>query len=114
MLEQLPKLLTKGEEMAEDLEENLMQNAVEHGGEDVTVTVGDLDDGFYIEDNRSGIPNDKRNIVFDVGYSTMTDGTGFGLSIVKQVADAHGWNIRVTDRSDGGTRFGFTSIEFAA
>ncbi|MFC3478881.1 sensor histidine kinase [Halobacterium litoreum] len=37
---------------------NLLRNAVEHGGEGVTVTVGDLDDceGFYVADDGSGIP----------------------------------------------------------
>ncbi len=77
-----------------------MRNAVEHGGEDVTVTVGELDDGFYVEDDGPGIPENARDNVFDVGYSTTEDGTGFGLSIVKQVADAHGWTIRVTDGSE--------------
>ena len=85
--------------------ENLIRNAVEHGGEDVTVTVRELDDGFYVEDDGSGIPENARDDVFDVGYSTAEDGTGFGLSIVNQVVDAHGWTIRVTDGSEGGARF---------
>lgn len=85
--------------------ENLIRNAVEHGGEDVTVTVGELDDGFYIEDDGAGIPENKQPEVFEVGYSTATNGTGFGLSIVQQVANAHGWNVRVTNSSEGGARF---------
>jgi signal transduction histidine kinase len=52
--------------------------------------------------------------VFEAGYSTTEDGTGFGLNIVKQVADTHGWNVRVTDGSDGGARFEITGVEFAA
>lgn len=48
------------------------------------------------------------------GYSTAEDGTGFGLSIVKQVAQAHGWDVCVTDCSDGGARFEITGIEFTA
>lgn len=89
----------------QQLFENLMRNAVEHGGEDVTVTVGELEDGFYLEDDGPGIPEAERDNVFDLGYSTAEDGTGLGLSIVKQVADAHGWTIRVTDGSEGGARF---------
>lgn len=69
--------------------ENLMRNAVEHGEEDVTVTVGRLEDGFYVEDDGPGIPTEPRDGVFGAGYSTFMDGTGFGLSIVKQVAEAH-------------------------
>ena len=29
--------------------ENLIRNAIEHGGEGVTVTFGELDDGIYVE-----------------------------------------------------------------
>lgn len=93
--------------------ENLIRNGVEHGGEDVVITVGELSDGFLIEDDGSGISKAKRDEVFDAGYSTAEDGTGFGLRIVKQVADAHGWEIGLTDGTDSGARFEITSIEFA-
>ncbi|MFB6176729.1 MAG: GAF domain-containing protein, partial [Halobaculum sp.] len=94
--------------------ENLIRNAVEHGGEDVTVTVGELDDGFYIEDDGPGIPEGARDDLFEVGYSTTEDGTGFGLSIAKQVADAHGWTIGVTDGSEDGARFEIRNVEIVA
>jgi signal transduction histidine kinase len=45
--------------------------------------------------------------VFEPGYTTAEAGTGFGLSIVKQVADSHGWSLCVTDGTDGGARFEF-------
>jgi signal transduction histidine kinase len=93
--------------------ENLYRNAVEHAGEDVSVSVGDSDDGFYVEDDGSGIPEGDRGEIFAAGYSTASDGTGFGLSIVKQIVDAHGWTIRVTDGSEGGTRFEIAGVEFA-
>ena len=94
--------------------ENLFRNSVEHGGADVTVTVGELDDGFYIEDDGPGIPDDERDDVFEAGYSRSTGGTGFGLSIVEQVVNAHDWQLRITDGSDGGARFEITGVEFAA
>jgi len=97
----------------QQLLENLTRNAVEHGGEDMTVTIGALDDGFYVEDDASGIPETERDTVFEAGYSTSDEGTGFGLAIVKQIADAHGWEIRVTDGSDGGARLEITGVEFA-
>ncbi|WP_336337959.1 PAS domain S-box protein [Haloarcula brevis] len=93
--------------------ENLVRNAVEHGGDDVTVTVGDLDGGFYVADDGPGIPGPDRGDVFEAGYTTAADGTGFGLSIVKQVADAHGWTVRVVDGPDGGARFEFTGVDTA-
>jgi signal transduction histidine kinase len=92
--------------------ENLFRNAVEHGGGDVTVSVGDLPDGFYVADDGPGIPETDREVVFEAGYSTSPDGTGFGLAIVEQVAQAHGWSVRVTAAPDGGTRFEITGVEF--
>ena len=85
--------------------ENLFRNAIEHGGSTVTVTVGSLDDGFYIEDNCPGIHEEHRDNIFDLGYSTNEAGTGFGLGIVKEIVEAHGWTIHVTEGGEGGARF---------
>ncbi|WP_436903503.1 PAS domain S-box protein [Halovenus halobia] len=94
--------------------ENLFSNAVAHGGDDVTVTIGSIDSGgFYIEDDGPGVPEDARDRLFEAGYSTTTDGTGFGLNIVQAIADAHGWTIAVTDSDAGGARFEITGVEFA-
>jgi len=85
--------------------ENLVRNAVEHGGADTTVTVGEMDDGFYVANDGPGIPGDRRDDVFDPGYSTTEEGTGLGLNIVQEIASAHGWDVRVTDSDAGGARF---------
>jgi PAS domain S-box-containing protein len=95
----------------QELLENLLRNAVEHGGSDVTVTIGDCTDGFYVADNGPGIPAVDREEVFDRGYSTAEGGTGFGLSIVAEIADAHGWDVTVTDSEAGGARFEITGVE---
>lgn len=97
----------------QQLLENLFRNAVEHVGNDVSITVGDLNDGFYIEDDGPGIPEQNHDEIFTMGYSTATNGTGLGLSIVNQLVDAHGWTIRVTDGTEGGARFEITDVEFA-
>jgi PAS domain S-box-containing protein len=84
---------------------NLVRNGVEHGGEDVTVTVGDLDDGFYVADDGAGVPDAVRDDVFDDGVTTTEDGTGLGLAIVEDVANAHGWTVTVGESAEGGARF---------
>jgi signal transduction histidine kinase len=89
--------------------ENLFRNAVEHGGEDVTVTIGDLPDGFYVEDDGPGIADEDRDQIFEMGYTTG-QGTGFGLNIVERIATAHGWQVEATEGNDGGARFEFTDI----
>ncbi|NHX36473.1 MULTISPECIES: PAS domain S-box protein [Halolamina] len=86
--------------------ENLFRNAVEHGGSDVNVRVGSHGErGIYVEDDGPGVPVDEREAVFEVGYSSATDGTGFGLTIIKRIVEAHGWELSVTDGVEGGARF---------
>lgn len=91
--------------------ENLMRNAVEHSESSVTVTIGDLEDGFYVADDGPGIPETEREDVFEPGYSTTDVGTGFGLNIVAEIADAHDWDVRIRDADGGGTRLEFTNVE---
>jgi PAS domain S-box-containing protein len=93
--------------------ENLLRNAIEYSDAGVTVVVGDLEDGFYIEDDGPGIPPGSREQVFEWGFSTAAEGTGIGLAIVAQIAEAHGWQIRITDGTLGGTRFEVTGVETA-
>ncbi|GGJ06855.1 hypothetical protein GCM10008995_15940 [Halobellus salinus] len=87
-------------------------DAIGRGGDAVTITVGEFNDGIYVADNGSGIPVDEREAVFETGYSGSEGGTGFGLSIVAEIVEAHGWGIRVTDGADGGARFEITGVEF--
>ena len=97
----------------QQLLENLFRNAIEHGGGDVTVEVGDLDGGFYVADDGSGLPGPGADRLFESGFSTTDGGTGFGLSIVEGIAEAHGWRVRATDADGGGARFEVTGVEFA-
>jgi signal transduction histidine kinase len=98
----------------QQLLENVMRNAVEHGGEDVTVTVGELADGFSVADDGAGIPESERARVFEKGFSTASDGTGFGLYIVAELADRHGWTVRVSESENGGARFEITGVDLVS
>jgi PAS domain S-box-containing protein len=92
--------------------ENLLRNAIEHTDQDVTITIGQVEDGFYIADDGDGIPGDKREDVFKLGYTGIGQNTGFGLSIVSDIIEAHGWNIHVTESAEGGARFEITGVKF--
>lgn len=94
--------------------ENLFTNAVEYGDSAITIRVGLLDDGVYVEDDGPGIPAADRDQVFEWGYSSSDERTGIGLSIVEQIVEAHGWTIAVTESDDGGARFEITGVEFAS
>ncbi|WP_435334362.1 sensor histidine kinase [Haloarchaeobius sp. TZWWS8] len=81
---------------------------------DVSVRVGSLPEGFYVADDGPGIPPADRERVFEDGYSTSEDGSGLGLGIVREIADAHGWTLTVTSSADGGARFEVRGVELAA
>lgn len=91
--------------------EHLLRTAVQHAGPSVTIEVGDITDGFYIEDDGSGVPDEGGDDVFDQGNSALDEGNGTGLSVVRNIARAHGWQVRVSQRPAGGTRFEFRGVE---
>jgi signal transduction histidine kinase len=90
--------------------ENLLRNAIEHGGDGVSVRVGTTADGFYLEDDGPGIDPGDREDVFEVGYTTSSMGTGLGLNIVAEIADSHEWTVAVDESDDGGARFEFSGV----
>jgi signal transduction histidine kinase len=77
----------------------------------VSTTVGTFEEGFYVADDGPGIPAPDREAIFEQGYSTDSEGTGIGLSIVRRIVEAHGWRIEVTDSDAGGARFEFWTDE---
>jgi PAS domain S-box-containing protein len=105
-----------------ELFENVFRNAVKHGergsGEQTTgqtgvsVRVGPLSNGIYIEDDGPGIPPELGDEVFDHGVTTARDGSGYGLSIVRTIVNAHGWDLSLGTAETGGARFEITGIEF--
>ncbi|MFB6362023.1 MAG: histidine kinase N-terminal 7TM domain-containing protein [Halobacteriales archaeon] len=110
--------------------ENLIRNTIEHGapeaatsgdgaatgrsdgdGGQVSVTLGRHADGFYIEDNGSGVPKANREQVFEYEFTTAADGTGFGLALVEEIARAHGWSVAMSEGSQGGARVVFGGVQ---
>ncbi len=101
---------------------NLFRNGVEHGstgrdgetggaGDELTIEVGSLEKGFYVEDDGSGFGSTDPERLFESGYTTDAEGTGFGLAIVRQVVEAHEWTVHATDADAGGARFEITGVE---
>ncbi|WP_234972357.1 sensor histidine kinase [Halobaculum gomorrense] len=102
-----PCTVTGDRSQLQSLFENLFRNAVGHGGEGVTVRVGPLDTGFYVEDTGEGIAPERRDAVFEHGFTTGYGGSGIGLTIVNRIADAHGWTASLAESVEGGARFEF-------
>ena len=93
--------------------ENLFWNAMDHGPTDVTIRLGLLDQasGFFVADNGSGISSEDRKRVLQPGHTTTATGTGYGLAIVTEIAEAHEWTIQVKSDPTGGARFEFHHVE---
>lgn len=91
---------------------NLFRNAIDHGGSVSTITVGLDEDGngIYVEDDGVGFGDTDLERLFEAGYTTADHGTGFGLAIVKQIADAHGWTVEATSSAAGGARLELRDI----
>jgi SAM-dependent methyltransferase len=86
--------------------------STEHGApgeraDSLEVRVGELRNraGFFVADDGTGIPRPVRDRVFEPGFSTSDDGTGLGLSIVRRIVEAHGWEVDLTESETGGARF---------
>ena len=90
--------------------ENLFRNAVEHAGPAVAVTVAATPEGFAVADDGPGVPEADRERVFESGVTDAADGTGFGLAIVRAIAESHGWTASVTRGAEGGARFEFDVV----
>jgi signal transduction histidine kinase len=88
---------------------NLLKNAREAqpGGGRVSVSLAADDGGVVVRvrDEGPGIPDDQRQRMFDLFYTTKTGGTGLGLPLSQQIVVAHGGVIRCDSTPGAGTVF---------
>jgi PAS domain S-box-containing protein len=91
--------------------ENCYRNSVAHVGGDVAVTVERTAHGLAVADDGPGLPVTDASRAFEQGFTTVEGGTGFGLAIVEDIAEAHGWTVRVDPTHDG-ARFVFEGVEW--
>jgi signal transduction histidine kinase len=97
---------------------NLVENAVKYSPRGTTIDVGQAEvDGtvkIWVADRGPGIPKNEKPRVFDQFYRVQrpgTDsiaGTGLGLFIVRQLAEAQGGSVAIDDRVGGGSIFTVT------
>lgn len=92
---------------------NLVDNALKFSP-DGTVTVEVRTDGVTVHDEGPGVPEHELTLIFDRFHRADTSrdvtGSGLGLSIVKQVAEAHGGTVHAANRPTGGASVGFTVV----
>jgi len=85
---------------------NLLKNAAESGSahEDITVSVREERDGFEIEvaDRGSGLSESTLRDALLPFYSTKATGTGLGLTLCREIIEAHGGRLSIANRPGGG------------
>lgn len=106
-----PVLVTGNTDALGDAIRNLVENAIAHSppGQEVTVGV-DTAGAVWVVDQGPGVPLEDRDRIFERFWRSRerrgaSAGAGLGLSIVAEIARAHGGTITVMDAPQGGARF---------
>jgi two-component system nitrogen regulation sensor histidine kinase NtrY len=94
------------EKQLEQVMINLLKNAGESGSpaDQITVSVRDEAPGFVVEvaDRGSGLSEEVLRDALLPFYSTKPAGMGLGLTICREIVEAHGGRLSVANRADGG------------
>jgi signal transduction histidine kinase len=87
--------------------DNLVLNAIQNTppGGCITVSAERSADrlALSVADTGHGVPEDMRAQLFEPFVTARPDGTGLGLAVVREVAEAHGGSARAVHRPDGTT-----------
>ena len=88
---------------------NLVENAIEFSPSGSEVTVQLDDQGLRVDDHGPGIPAEQRAQVFERFWRApgqTRPGSGLGLALVHDIAQAHGWTVTCAEATGGGASFG--------
>ncbi len=121
-----PELLNEKYEVLVDIKRieqvfsNILQNAIKHTPEYGTITCRCIIDEkkenivFRIIDSGSGIPKHELPYIFNMFYkgrntgAKSTEGSGLGLSLSRQIIEAHQGRIEAMSNKDNGTTVSFS------
>jgi len=85
---------------------NLLKNAIESGSppNEIQLAVLETSDGFLLEitDRGSGLTEEVLRDALLPFYSTKPTGTGLGLTLCREIVEAHGGRLSLANRQNGG------------
>ena len=87
---------------------NLIQNAVNHGGESSAISVTVSSDAtLRVADTGPGIPEQYRDVIFEPfeRVAPLDQGAGLGLALVRDIVARHNGHVTVGDAPGGGALF---------
>lgn len=98
---------------------NLIDNAIRYSPERTSVMISTMLEAdvlrVEVEDRGYGVPNAEKEKIWHKFYRIARDGqdkeeesTGLGLSLVKEIVEQHGGEVRVESEVGQGSRFSFT------
>lgn len=102
-LEKLPTVLCDQGKLAQVFT-NLLENAIIHGKpQKISIKTKGTENHLKILIINDGvpIPSEIQKRIFDYGFSTQKESVGLGLSIVRKLIEAHGWDITVQSDEEG-------------
>jgi len=110
--EGLPQVLVDADKLKQVFL-NLLRNAFdaveEKGKINISISLLKEQEGskirVFISDNGCGIPEEKRETVFEPFYTTKASGIGLGLPIARKIIEQHRGTIRVKENAAQGTSF---------
>jgi signal transduction histidine kinase len=108
---EVPAIEILADDLFESVVRNLLKNAIDHNDEAVPrVTVSAREDGddvlFRVADNGPGIPDDRKETIFEEGEQGLdSEGTGLGLYLVQTLVERYGGEVWVEDNDPEGAVF---------
>jgi signal transduction histidine kinase len=109
----VPEVAVEADDLLDRVFDNLLTNAVDHNdapNPEVTVEAERRADVVTVRivDNGPGIAPERRDSIFEKNERGVeSDGTGFGLYLVRDVVESYGGDVRVRDNDPRGTVFEF-------
>ncbi|MBS3781157.1 MAG: PAS domain S-box protein [Candidatus Thermoplasmatota archaeon] len=88
---------------------NLIENSLKHSRCDLIELKAEPEDKHVVvifEDNGEGIPDKKKDKIFEKGYKASdSSGSGLGMYLVKRIIDEYNGDISLEDSERGGVKF---------